>query len=185
MKLKTKRLILRPIEEKDKESLIQNVNNLEITKWLAVVPYPYTLKDADWWINHCKGKWGEKEIETYEFAIILKETDKYIGGITLAHVKRDSEKSATLGYWIGKDYWKKGYGSEALNAILDFGFNKLGLIRMNASVFVGNPNSGKLLEKFGAKKEGVRRKYGYCKADNKIKDEEMYGLLKEDFKKLK
>jgi len=56
------------------------------------------------------------------------------------------------------------------------------LRRIEASVFVGNPSSGKLLEKFGAKQEGFRRKSKISKADGRIKDEIMYGLLKEEYK---
>ena len=77
-----------------------------------------------------------------------------------------------------------GYGTEALGALLNFAFNKLKLRRVEAGVFFGNPASGKLLEKFGAKQEGLRRKSNRCKADGKIKDEIIYGLLKEEWKKI-
>jgi RimJ/RimL family protein N-acetyltransferase len=184
MKLETKRLILREWKKGDEKDLIEGINNLNITKWLLVVPYPYKKKDADWYINHCKEKYRKKKKEGYAFAIELKEEKKSIGGISLDHVNKE-QGTGTVGYWIAEPYWQNGYGSEALNELLKFAFNKLKLRRIGASVFPGNPSSGKLLEKFGAKLEGKKRKSAKCKADGKIKDEISYGLLKEEWRKLK
>jgi RimJ/RimL family protein N-acetyltransferase len=162
------------------KDLIKNINNINVSKWLETVPYPYKKKDAIWWIDHCKEKEKEKPTKGYEFTIELKEKKSCIGGIALAKVNKD-QGTATLGYWLGEDYWRKGYGSEALKAVLDFAFKKLKLRRLEAGVFTGNPSSGKLLEKFGAKMEGMKRKSKRCKADGKIKDEICYGLLKEEY----
>ena len=54
-------------------------------------------------------------------------------------------------------------------------------LRVEAEIFAGNPSSGKLLEKFGAKIEGIRRQANRSKADKKIKDAVIYGLLKEEY----
>ncbi len=184
MKLITKRLILRPFNSGDIKDIQKNINNLNVTKWLLVVPYPYRMKDAKWWVDQCKKEYKNKKRNKYNFGIELKKERKIIGGISLDHADKFQEK-ATVGYWLGEDYWKSGYGSEALNAILKFGFNKLKLRRIEAEVFAGNPSSGKLLEKFGAKLEGRRKKACRCRADKKIKDDLIYGLLKEEWRKLK
>ncbi|HTY44340.1 MAG TPA: GNAT family protein [Patescibacteria group bacterium] len=184
MELKTKRLILREWKDGDQKQLTEGINNLNITKWLLVVPYPYTKKDADWYINHCIEKYKKDEKEDYAFAIELKEEKKIIGGFSLDKVDK-SQGKASVGYWIAEPYWNKGYASEAFDAVLKFAFDKLKLRRIEAGVFVGNPSSGKLLEKFGAKMEGTRRKSCVCKADGKIKDEFFYGLLKEEWRKMK
>ena len=182
MKLETKRLILRDIKKKDANDILNNLNNLKISKWLMVVPYPYTKKDANWWVNDCEKKQRKKKRDSYEFCIELKSEKKIIGGIGLSKINYYHGK-AMVGYWIGEDYWKNGYGFEALDAILRFAFNKLKLGRIEAGVFVGNPSSGKLLEKFRAKKEGIRRKARRCKADGKMKSEIIYGLLKKEWKR--
>lgn len=184
MKLETKRLILREWKECDKKDTIKGINNLNVSKWLLVVPHPYTQKDANWWINHCKEKQNKKPRTDFGFAIELKSEKKVIGGIGLSKVN-NFDGTASLGYWLAESYWKQGYGSESLDALLKFAFNKLKLRRVEAGVFVGNPSSGKLLEKFGAKQEGLKRKALRCKADGKIKDELMYGLLKEEWRRLK
>jgi len=182
MKIKTNRLILRPLKEEDAKSILENINNLEVTKWLLVVPYPYTLKDAKKWVKENKDKWKKKKKESYTFGIELKEEKKIIGGIGIHDFDKFQGK-ASVGYWLGENYHGKGYGTEALDALLKFAFNNLKLRKIEAGVFVGNPSSGKLLEKFGAKQEGLRRKSNRCKADGKIKDEIIYGLLKEEWKR--
>ena len=184
MKLETERLILRDVNKKDIKDIQKNINDLDVSKWLLVVPYPYKLKDAKWWVNHCQESYKKKKRDKYSFGIELKEEKRLIGGISLDKIDK-FQNNANIGYWIGKDYWKCGYGSEALNEILKFAFNKLKLRRINAGVFVGNSSSGKLLEKFGAKLEGVKRKGVRCKANGKIGDELFYGLLKSEWRKIK
>ncbi|MEM3405846.1 MAG: GNAT family protein [Candidatus Pacearchaeota archaeon] len=180
MRIITKRLILRPLKNSDAKSIVENINDLKVSKWLLVVPYPYNLRDAKKWIKETQCEWKKRNKKEYVFGIELKEEKKVIGGIGIHKVDRFQRK-AKVKYWLGRKYWNKGYGSEALKAVLEFAFKKLKLRRIEAGVFVGNIPSKKLLEKFGAKIEGIRRKSYICKADKKIKDEYVYGLLKEEF----
>ncbi len=180
MKIKTKRLILRPLRISDASDVVKNMNNLEVSKWLLVVPYPYTLKDAKEWIKRNRKKWRMKKKDDSTFGIELKEEGNVIGGIGIHSVDK---YSAEVGYWLGENYHRKGYGSEALEAVIRFAFNHLRLKRIEAGVFAGNPSSGKLLEKFGFVKEGMKREARICKADGKIKDEILYGLLRREWKK--
>ncbi|MFH1209252.1 MAG: GNAT family protein [archaeon] len=177
MRIVTERLILRSISDKDIESLIENINNLNVSKYLLVVPYPYTIKDAKWWINHCKEKGRE-----YNFCIELKSEKKLVGGIGLSHFDK-FQRTAEVGYWLGEKYWRNGYVSEALKTLIDFAFNKLKLRRLEAGVFSKNPGSGKLLEKFGFVKEGLRKECRRSKSNGEIHDEVMYGLLKKNYNK--
>ncbi|MEM4605667.1 MAG: GNAT family protein [Candidatus Pacearchaeota archaeon] len=179
--LKTPSLILRKFGEKktDIDDLVEGLNNIEVTKWLLLIPYPYTKKDAEKWIKYCQKNYRKKKKDSYEFAIELKEEKKLIGGFGLSKINKE-QGTANVGYWLNQKYHRKGYGSEALKAVLDLAFRKLKLRRIEASVFAGNPSSGKLLEKFGAKQEGIKRKAKICKSDRKIKDELIYGLLREE-----
>jgi len=182
MKIETKRLILRPFEKKDTKEIQKILDNINITKWLLVFPHPFTKKDAIKSIDRYISGWKEKPISSYRFAIEGREDDVLIGGIMLSHVNLD-QKIGMLSYWLGEEHQGRGYGSEALGEVLNLAFNKLKLRRLDAEVYPGNPSSGKLLEKFGAKKEGYKRKAHICKADGKVKDSIVYGLLKEDWKK--
>jgi len=184
MKLKTKRLILRPINNKDAKSIQRNINNLNVSSWLLVVPHPYNMKDAKWWINENKKKWKAKEKKDYNFGIELREEKAIIGGTGIHHIDK-RQGTATVGYWIAQKYWHKGYASEALSALLNFAFNKLKLRRLEAEVFVGNNKSKRLAKKFGFKEEGIRRQASVCKATGKIHDNYVLGLIRKEYKPTK
>jgi [ribosomal protein S5]-alanine N-acetyltransferase len=181
MELKTKRLILRQMTHRDVNDIVEHINNINVSKWLLVVPYPYKVKDAKFWINQQKKEARNKERDNYQFGIELKSEKKIIGGIGLNKINK-SHNTSTIGYWIGEKYWRNGYGTEALKGILDFSFKKLKLRRIEAGVLANNPSSGKLLEKYGFKLEGLRRKAVICKADKRIEDEYIYGLLREEYR---
>lgn len=181
MRLLTKRLVLRQITEKDIDDIVRNINNLNVSRWLLVVPYPYKRKHAIAWINHQKKEAKERPRKSYHFGIELKSDKKIIGGCGLKKVDK-SQGTTEVAYWIGQKYWKQGYGSEALGALINLAFKKLKLRRIQAHVFKGNPSSGKLLKKFGFKLEGMKRKAGISKANGKIYDSYIYGLLREEYK---
>jgi len=182
MQLTTPRLRLRPTTRKDIPDIVANINNLNVSKWLLVVPYPYRKKHAEEWLESQKKHTKEKPRKDYTFGIELRLEHRIIGGMGIHHIDK-RQGTATTGYWLGEDYWRQGYGSEAFEAVLNFAFNKLKLRRLEAEVYVGNPASGKLLEKFGFKREGMRRKAVKSKADGKIHNAYIYGLLKEEYKK--
>jgi ribosomal-protein-alanine N-acetyltransferase len=182
-RIETERLILRRPSKGDISDIVRNLSDLEVTKWLLVVPYPYTEKDALWYVEHCKEKLKNKPRADYNYWIELKESGEVIGGIGLASIKQD-QGTGVLGYWLGASHHQKGYGSEALGAILDLAFQKLNLRRLEAGVFAGNPSSGRLLEKYGAKLEGHKRQAAISKATGKIMDEDIYGLLRSEYKPL-
>lgn len=89
--------------------------------------------------------------ETY--AIVLKETNKIIGCISLmfqgqANVKLH-DKEAELGYWIGKAYWGQGIVPEVAAALLSYGFQKLELTRIFCGYYSENKQSQRVQEKLG------------------------------------
>ena len=182
MKLETKRLILREWNKKDIPDIIEGLNNLSVTKWLAFAPFPYTKKDAEAWIKYCEAVAKKLPRTDYEFAIELKAEKKVIGGISLSKIN-EFQGTAGGGIWINAKYQKQGYGSEAFGERLKFAFNKLKLRRLDNGFIKGNPSSFKMQERYGYRIEGLRRKGFRCMADGKIKDEYITGLLKTEWKK--
>ena len=180
MKLQTRRLILRQPRMKDAKDLIDNINNLNVSKYLLVVPYPYTVKDARWWINHCKEKERERPRTSYGFNIELKSERRIIGGIGISKIDA-RQGTADIGYWIGEDYWRKGIVTEAATRLIDFGFKKLKLRRIQAAIFVENEASQGLARSLGFQYEGRLRKACKAKSTGKIHDEFIYALLRKDW----
>jgi len=184
MKLITDRLIIREFEKKDIHELVDNINNLEVSKNLLVVPYPYTKKVAMQWISKCKVNAKKTLRKDYDFAIELKSGKKLIGGIALKDVDQ-FQGMAEIGFWLGEKYWRQGLMSEAIDAVLKFAFEKLSLRRINWYAFTDNQASNVLASKTGFVFEGTYRQGAKCKADNKIHDSNIYGLLREDWKEVK
>jgi len=163
MQLKTKRLMLRPPKRGDWKDLMEGVGEYDVAKMLLVVPHPYKKKDADEYIKKVIKRWGQKIQNDYTFFIELRSEKKVIGAIGIHRIDNFS-KTGTTGSWINKKYWRNGFMTEAKIAVNDFAFNATQL-------------------KMGYKLEGVRRQAVKSKASGKIHDENIYGLLKEDWKK--
>jgi len=178
MRLVTERLVLRPPQYQDAKDIVRNANNLKVSRYLAFVPYPYSLKDARAFIRFCRNKAKKKQ---YNFGVTLKQTGKVIGMIGLRAFDRFGKK-AEVGCWLGKKYWRKGFGTEAMNAIIRFAFAKLKLVRLEAEIFVENKPSAGLVQKLGFKKEGRKRKGTRAKSTGKWHDTYSFGLLRSDVK---
>lgn len=184
MKLYTERLILRSPTPKDIGNLIEGMNNLNVSRYLAKVSYPYTIEDAKWWINHVQSEHKKRtKREGYSFNIELKDEKKLIGGCGLHKLDRFNE-SVEIGYWLNENYWRKGIATEACSKLIDFVFKDLKLNRITLYAYVDNEASNALARKLGFSYEGCLRDYHKAKSTGKIQDANVYGLLKTDWKKL-
>jgi len=182
MKLVTKRLILRDIKKKDAKDIAKQINDLKVSRFLAIVPYPYKSKEGKDFVKLCAKKQKEKPRKEYTFGISLKGENKIIGLITLNKVDKFNG-TTTIGYWLGQDYWRQGIMTEAFIRVLKFAFNRLRLRRINISASTKNKASNGLIRKMGFKREGLKRKGIKAKATGKVHDEVIYGLLKGEWKR--
>ena len=182
MKKETKRLILRKPKKSDWKDIVEGVGEYDIAKMLLVVPHPYNKKDAEDYLKLVIKRWGKKIKDDYTFVIELKSEKKVIGAIGIHRIEKFSG-TGTTGSWINKKYWRNGYMTEAKIVVNDFAFNKLKLRKLNSDVFTENKASNAIQVKMGYKLEGTRRKNNRSKASGKIHDVNIYGLLKEDWKK--
>ena len=177
MKIESKRLILRNWEDADVEDIVDGLNNIEVAKWMASVPYPYTENDARNFIERAK---NNDENVKIALAIVLKENDKVIGGTEIRNINK-KDGTAGGGIWLDEKYQKNGYGTEAFSARNKYCFDILGLRRIENGYFPNNEKSRKMQIKLGYKDEGIRRKKFLCLATNEYVDECVTGLLKEEF----
>jgi len=148
--LHTPRLLLRPFSLADVPGLVALAGNYEVAKNTLNIPHPYTQEDACHWVRatheNCARHTG------YAFAVELKATGDFSGGIGLTVDWRFDRAEA--GYWLGQPYWGQGLMSEALAALLRFGFEELALNKIYATHLAGNPASGRVMLKNGMVKEG-------------------------------
>ena len=169
--IKTNRLLLRELNLKDAQQIAKIGNNKKIWENLTdAFPHPYTLQAAYDWINY-----NLKKTPPENFAIETENT--LIGMIGFGK----KEHTLELGYWIGEEYWGKGYATEALRAMTNYIFENYETEEISAKVFTFNPASGKVLEKCEYKKQpGITT----TKKAGKTVNEITYKLKRETFKKL-
>ena len=177
MLIEGKRIILREWKDEDIYDLVEGLNNINVSKWMAGVPYPYTADDAKKFIEYVK-KLNEQS--NISLAIVLKENNKVIGGTEITNINK-KDGTAGGGIWINEKYQKNGYGIEAFSTKIKYAFEVLGLRRMENGYFPNNEKSKRMQEKLGYKDEGIRRKRFLCLATNEYVDECITGLLKEEF----
>ena len=139
--INTERLKLKKIEKKDLKILVNHLNNWNVVQWLVNVPYPYTLIDAEKWLDK-----SSKE----ELALNIYFNNNLIGGITID--KRTSNNTPVLGYWIAEDYWGKGYAIEACNSLISYFFSNYSGNILYASHMLNNEKSKKILLSLGFQK---------------------------------
>ena len=181
LRLATARLVLRDWTRADVPDLIEGLDDLRVSRWLALVPHPYTKADAEHWLAHCS-QLAEQGVERhhYEFAIEVASTQKVIGGVSLSRVNR-AQGTAGGGIWINARYHGLGYGSEAFAEKIRFAFVDLKLRRLENGFFKGNDASFAMQRRFGYRLEGERRQAYLCMADGTLKDECVTGLLKTEW----
>ncbi len=151
-RLETQRLVLRRHRRADAPRLAQLLNNWEVVRWLAQVPFPYTEKDALDWISQTGRNWVEGR--DYQFVAVLKETNEVVGHIG---IRMDVPRpTGELGYWFGQPYWGLGYGAEAARAMVAFGFLELKLERLWATYLPENVRSLTVLSKAGLMPDGFK-----------------------------
>ncbi len=178
MKLDGKRIFLRPWRESDAEDLVALLNDKSIANFTRV-PNPYKLKHARKKLKECREKWRKKQ--EAGFAIISKKEKKLLGSIDIMDIDKHSRK-AHIGYLLGKEFRGKGFMQEAIQLVLGFAFKNLKLNRIRISCFVKNKASRKVIEKTGAKFEGIERD-GIKSGLGKLHDVRVYSILAREFKR--
>lgn len=171
MILTTPRLVLRPWDTEDIDVLPEIANDRRI--WINVrdmFPHPYDRSRAEQWVAFC-----QQEEVAHSFAISMG--GQAIGGIGVHPFDDVHRKSAELGYWLGPAYWGQGFATEAVQVIVKYGFELLGLERIQAGVYAWNEASSRVLVKSGFDLEGCMRRHAY--KDGKFVDVLLYARLRD------
>lgn len=129
--IETARLVLRPLDMADVEDMTRLIGDIEVSRWLTVVPHPYGFADARQFIGNIAGVW--------DYAIEIDGEFAGVVGIT-----------NQLGYWLGRPYWRNGYMSEAVCAAVADWFENGGR-NLASGYFVGNEGSKRILSGLGFK----------------------------------
>jgi RimJ/RimL family protein N-acetyltransferase len=152
--IETKRLRLRAFTMADAPRVAEICAEREIAANTRTVPHPYTIEHATGWLKTLSDGTAPKGVV---FAITLKDSGLIVGAMGLG--VDTNHDHAELGYWIDKAHWNKGIASEAVPAVLRYGFEVLKLHRIHAHYLARNPASGKVMIKAGMVYEGTMRQH--------------------------
>ena len=173
--LETERLILRKVTRDDAFVAFDNwTNDLKTARY--VVWEPHGIIDNTIQLFE---KW-EKEYDnphTYRWIVYVKELEQAIGTIDAVRVSVN-QKTAEIGYCYGSKFWGKGYATEALTKVIDYLLNEVGFELIEAKHLVGNPASGRVMEKSGMKYDATLRKRMIDSYDNERVDVKIYSITK-------
>lgn len=166
---------LGPIQREYLPQYVDWLNDWEVNRFLTPgVPLLFNLDDeTDWFEQRRKDK------NSMVFAIRALPEKQLIGNCGL-HDMDWKNRCAMFGIFIGdKNYWNKGYGTDATRTLLGFAFEQLGLNRVELEVYAFNPRAVRAYEKAGFRRDGVRRQALY--RDGKFHDIYFMGILREDW----
>ncbi|WP_145146605.1 GNAT family N-acetyltransferase [Paenibacillus xylanexedens] len=173
--LETERTLLRPLTYDDLDDMysycvVPAVS--EFTTWDAHQSKEDTKAFLDFVMSRYEidliGPWGIED----------KQTKRLIGSCNYLGCDSDNRR-VELGYVLSDHYWNQGFMTEVVKRIIQFGFDEVGLERIQARCLVKNTGSAKVMEKSGMQFEGILRKY--MRVKNELQDLKMYAILKEDF----
>lgn len=168
--------LLRPWRETDAASLARCADDPGVAANLRdAFPQPYTLEDADFFIQDCLVREGRGQL-----CRAIEIGGEAVGSIGVYQGADVYRKSAEIGYWLGRDYWGQGVMTEAVGRMCREAFAAWDIVRIHAEVFAPNAGSRRVLEKAGFSLEGTRRAAVY--KNGQVLDACVYALLREEIK---
>lgn len=177
--LRTERLTLRKLTMRDAQDVYMYSSDREVARHVLWDAHQ-SVSESRSYIRYMLRKYRLGEPSSW--GIELNSTGRIIG--TIGYMWYQKENAAVeVGYSLSRSYWNQGIMTEALNAVLEYSFDKLGLHRVEAQFEVENPASGMVMLKSGMRFEGTLRGRLYNKG--KYVDVSLYAILKDDWRNLK
>jgi ribosomal-protein-alanine N-acetyltransferase len=162
-------ITLRPWRETDLDNVAVYANNYHIaSKHMNVFPYPYARENAEEFF---------RRIKPANPANILAITlnDQFVGSIGLHFQSDIFFRNAELGYWVAEPYWGRGFATDAIGKMVNYGFENWDFLqRIFARPFGSNLASQRVLEKAGFEFEA--RLQGTIFKNNTVEDELIYAI---------
>ncbi len=150
-RLQTDRLLLRELTPDDRDGVFSNFSDVEVAKWFFEEPYT-DIEQVDEIIQAFITEFEQAKGLTW--AMVLTEDNEFVG--TCGYGEIDLGSRGEIGFDLAKEHWGKGLMSEALAAVIAYGFDVLGLSEVEAHTYSANLRAIRLLTKLGFQVESVR-----------------------------
>ncbi len=177
--LETTRFHLREIQITDAEAVFACFHNDEVTRYYDQPTFT-AIEQAEKLILHMRQ--GFRDRRSIRWGIARKEDNWLLGTCGYNGWNRLAHKTG-VGYELAQPFWRQGVMTEVLTAVLDFGFQRMRLNRVEALVMPNNTASERVLTKLGFQLEGVLRQYAFFKEE--FYDLQMFALLQEEWRSQK
>ncbi|MCR8656232.1 GNAT family N-acetyltransferase [Paenibacillus endoradicis] len=174
--LETDRLVLRQLNQEDSQVLFEYFSLGEVIKYYDLDSFN-EIKQAEQLIHNWNQRYENNQ--GIRWGITLKSENRLIGTCGFHNWMKEHYK-AEIGYELNPKYWCNGIMTEAINEILEYGFEELELNRIEAFIDPENISSRKLLEKTGLKEEGLLKEVFYEKSQ--FVDAIIFAILKKNYK---
>lgn len=157
--IRSKRLALRPVERRDASRIVEALADYDIARNLATVPHPYTPASFEDFLER------QEALGNPRRPFIIVERD-VIGMVGLSDIHESDEAHATLGYWIAKPFWGRGFATEAAGALVEHAFTALGFTALKSGHFKDNAASGRVLAKLGFRYAGENKRHSLARGED-------------------
>ena len=151
--LRTERLVLRPMKISDAYDMYEYACREDVTEFLLWSPH-ISVGQTGEYLAYVEARYAKGEF--YDWAVTLADSGKMIGTAGFTKIYPE-HSSAEIGYVLNPEYHRMGLGFEAAKRVVDFGFDKLSLHRIEARFMKGNDASLHVMEKLGMTFEGYSR----------------------------
>jgi ribosomal-protein-serine acetyltransferase len=169
-------LVLEMIDQRHAEALLELVanNRQHLREWLPWVDHMRSLEDFRKYINASKLRYGNHT----EMGFVIMAAGSMIGRLGLYNIDI-TNKTASIGYWLDQQWLGKGIITRCCKRVIDEGFTRLQLNRIEIRAATENYKSQAIPERLGFKKEGIIRQGEFV--NNRFVDLVVYSMLKEEW----
>jgi 8-oxo-dGTP diphosphatase len=176
--IRTERLLLRRPRLSDADAMVPLLDDRSVSAFIPLIPSPYGRKD---WLKFLRKQRAgpERRPEGLGFPFVIELDRHQVGMVGMRWDAKN--RSANIGYWIGKTYRRQGIATEAARGVTAYAFKELGAESVWATVLSGNRGSPKVLQNCKMRLQGVLRRHELH--SGRRFDVEYYSVLRSEWKR--
>jgi ribosomal-protein-alanine N-acetyltransferase len=175
--LETERLLLRKMRLDDAEAMFAYASDPEVTRYVLWDTHR-SIEDSEDFLRLATE--GYERGDFGGWGVVLKDSGAFIGTCGMDAGYAPEHARAELGYVLSREYWGRGLMSEAVRAVIRFGFERLELNRLEARCIAENVASARVMEKAGMSYEGTLREREFIKGA--YRDMKLYSILRREYR---
>ena len=154
----------------------------DVWRWLPAAA-PSSLEEMERWIASALAV--QERGDDVPFAVVLRANGRAIGSTRYTHIEA-AHRHLDIGWtWYGRAYWRTEVNTECKYLLLRHAFETLGCVRVGFTTDLRNERSQRAIERLGAVKEGVLRKYRVVPKDGYVRSSVMYSIVDDDWPTVK